>query len=209
MISEAKLPNHYWGESLYTEVHVLNLTPTVALNNEVLDKIYFGKNVKYGHFRVFGCKAFVHIPKDEGSKLDVKSKQCIFIGYGQDEFGYRLYDHVGKKLIKSRDMLFMEDQNIEDMDKVDKATPKKDISLSNVDPIRLPSHNLDVIGGDDHNGEPYDYVDNQQLGDEVNIPTNDGEGDSDISQYENLSEALELSQVQLMRSNRQRQSSTR
>ena len=74
MLSEAKLPNHYWGEALYTVVHVLNLTPTVALNSEVPDKIWFGKNVKYDHLRVFGCKAFMHIPKDERSKLDAKSK---------------------------------------------------------------------------------------------------------------------------------------
>ena len=72
MLSEAKLPNHYWGEALYATVHVLNLTPTVSLNNEVLDKIQFGKTVKYDHLRVFSCKAFVHIPKDERSKLDAK-----------------------------------------------------------------------------------------------------------------------------------------
>lgn len=81
--------------------------------------------------------------------------------------------------------------------------------MSNVDLVRLPSHNLDAIGGDDHNGEPYDYDDDQQLGDEVNIPTNDGEGKNDVSQDENLGEAPESSQVQLRRSNRKRQPSTR
>lgn len=50
-------------------------------------------------------------------------------------------------------MVYMEDQIIEDIYKVEKATPKKDISVSNVDPIWLPSHNLDVIGGDDHNSD--------------------------------------------------------
>lgn len=74
MLFEAKLPNHYWGETLYTTVHFLNLTPIVALNIEVLDKIWFGKNVKYDHLKVFGCNAFVHISKDERSKLDAKLK---------------------------------------------------------------------------------------------------------------------------------------
>ncbi|MCI98198.1 hypothetical protein A2U01_0119501, partial [Trifolium medium] len=58
----------------------------------------------------------------------------------------------------------MEDQTIEDIDKVEKTTPKKYISLSNVDPIRLSVHNLESIGGDVQNGEPHDYVDDQQLG---------------------------------------------
>lgn len=61
----------------------------------------------------------------------------------------------------------MEDQNIKEIEKVEKDTPNKDISLSNVDAVQLPSHNLDAIGSDDHNSEPYDYVDNKQLGDDI------------------------------------------
>lgn len=76
--------------------------------------------------------------------------------------------------------------------------------MSNAYPVWLPSHNLDVIGGDDQNDEPYDYVDDQQLGVEVNIPTNDGEEESDMSRDETLGEAPKSSQVQLRRSNSQR-----
>ena len=83
----------------------------------------------------------------------------------------------------------MEDQTIEDIDKVENTTPKKDIDLSNIDPIRLPIHNLDTNSGDDQNSESYDYVDDQQLGDVVNIPTNDNERENDMSQDENLGEA--------------------
>nr|KYP47622.1 Retrovirus-related Pol polyprotein from transposon TNT 1-94 [Cajanus cajan] len=82
MLSDAKLPKHFWGEALYTAVHVINLTPTVILDSEVPDKIWFGKNASYDYLHVFGCKAFVHVPKDERSKLDTKTRQCIFISYG-------------------------------------------------------------------------------------------------------------------------------
>ncbi|CAJ2671557.1 unnamed protein product [Trifolium pratense] len=100
------------------------------------------------------------------------------------------------------------DQTIEDIDKVEKTTPEKDVSLSNIDPVRLPVHNLDTIGGDVQNGEPHDYVDDQQLGEEVYIPA-DNDEENDMSQDENLGEAPESSQVQLRRSNRQRQPSTK
>ncbi|RDY10072.1 hypothetical protein CR513_05468, partial [Mucuna pruriens] len=86
-----------------------------ALNTKVPDKIWFGKDVKYDHLRVFGCKAFVHVPNDERSKLDMKTRQCIFIGYGHDAYGCRMYDPVDKKLVTSRDVQFMEDQTIEDI----------------------------------------------------------------------------------------------
>lgn len=58
--SEAKFSNHYWGDEFYTEVHVLNLTPTTTLNYEVQDKTLFGNNVKYDYLRVFSRKAFVY-----------------------------------------------------------------------------------------------------------------------------------------------------
>ena len=80
--------------------------------------IVFGqvKEVSYGHLKIFWCKAFVHIPKDERSKLDGKTKQCIFLGQGRDEFGYRLWDPAVRKIVRSRDVIFFEDQTIEYLD---------------------------------------------------------------------------------------------
>ena len=125
-------------------MHVINLRHVVAFNNEVPKKIWFGKNVKYDHLRVFGCKAFVQVPKDERSKLDAKSKECIFISYGEKEFGYRFYDHVEKKLVRSHDVKLMEDQTIEDIDEVEKSTPKEDndvVDFSDFEPVQLPIQN--------------------------------------------------------------------
>ena len=61
------------------------------------------------------------IPKDEKSKLDMKSRPCIFIDYGEDEFGYRFYDPVHKKLIRSRDVVFMENKDIKDIAKFEES----------------------------------------------------------------------------------------
>lgn len=94
LLSEAKLSGMFWGEALYTSAYIYNMSPSSALQNEVPDLFWYGKEPSYNHLRVFGCKAFVHIPKDERSKLEVKTKQYVFVGYSQDEFGYRLYDPV-------------------------------------------------------------------------------------------------------------------
>lgn len=87
LLLESKLPRSFWGEA-YTIVHVINLPPTVSLDGNVHDSVWFGRDVSYDHLRVFSYKAFVHVPKDERSKLDAKTMQCAFVGYGQDEFGY-------------------------------------------------------------------------------------------------------------------------
>ena len=42
------------------------------------------------------------------SKLEAKSKKCIFIGYEVDDFGYRLWDFEYRKIIKSIDVVFNE-----------------------------------------------------------------------------------------------------
>ncbi|RDX88618.1 hypothetical protein CR513_29764, partial [Mucuna pruriens] len=57
-------------------------SPAVALNTEVPDKIWFDKDVKYDHLRFFDYKTFVHVPNDKRSKLNMKTEECIFIGYG-------------------------------------------------------------------------------------------------------------------------------
>jgi hypothetical protein len=131
------VPNSFWGEALSTSVHVLNLTPCVPLQFDVPDRVWTGKDVSYDHLRVFGCKAFVHIPKDERPKLDVKTRQCIFLGYGLDEFGYRLYDPVEKKLVRSRDVVFMEDQTIHDIEKTEKVVPQYSDGLIDLDSTSL------------------------------------------------------------------------
>ncbi|KAF1892636.1 hypothetical protein Lal_00031906 [Lupinus albus] len=61
-------------------------------------------------------ETFEHAPKHDRSKLDVKIKQCIFISYAEDEFGDELFDHIEKKVVRSRDVKFMEEQIIEDID---------------------------------------------------------------------------------------------
>jgi len=63
---------------MFTAVCLINLSPSVPLDGDVPQRAWTGKNVSYKHLRVFGCRAFVHIPRDERSKLDKKIKQCIF-----------------------------------------------------------------------------------------------------------------------------------
>ena len=132
MLFEAKLLGSFWGEALHTAAHVINLSVVVILQADVPDRMWYGKDVSYSHLRVFGCKAFVHVPKDERSKLDAKTRECIFISYGHDEFGYRFYDPVEKKLVRSCDVILVEDQTIEDIGKIEKSE-----SLSTDDVVDL------------------------------------------------------------------------
>jgi hypothetical protein len=58
--------------------------------------------------KTFDCEAFVHIVKENRTKLEEKSKECIFIGYGVNYFGYLLWDYENHKIIRSIYVIFNE-----------------------------------------------------------------------------------------------------
>ena len=58
--------------------------------------------------------AYVHVANYLRSKLDNKCRPCIFLGYGEIHFNYKLWDLIDKKVIRSRDIIFMEDKTIVD-----------------------------------------------------------------------------------------------
>ena len=61
------------------------------------------------------------MPKEQRSKLDSKSTPCVFVGYGDAEFGYKLWDPKEKKLIRSQDVVFHENENLTGFEKTEKA----------------------------------------------------------------------------------------
>ncbi|GAA0173818.1 hypothetical protein LIER_27354 [Lithospermum erythrorhizon] len=53
--------------------------------------------------------------------------KCILLSFGDKKFGYKFYDLVEKKIIRSRDVVFTEDQNIKDFDKLAEVTYDDDL----------------------------------------------------------------------------------
>ncbi|KAK3005481.1 hypothetical protein RJ639_017255 [Escallonia herrerae] len=84
----------------------MNLNTMRVMKMKPEEMLVRKQNVSYSYLKVFGYKAFAHVPKEQRLKLDDKAIPCIFIGYGDDEFGYKLWDLERKKIIRSRDMVF-------------------------------------------------------------------------------------------------------
>ena len=108
MLSCANLPHKFWGEALSTAAYLRNRSPTKAVKGMTPYEAWTGEKPKVDHLRIFGCQAFVHVPKDERKKLDSKSRKCVLMGYGTTTKGYRLYDPLKKKVVFSRDVIFNE-----------------------------------------------------------------------------------------------------
>ena len=114
MLSHAKIPKSYWVEAMSTIVYPINRSPLVPLKGDVPQQVWIGKDASYKRLKTFGCLSYMHVAKDQRSKLDNNRLICIFLGYSEDEFGYRLWDIPDKKVVRSQDIVFMEDKTIED-----------------------------------------------------------------------------------------------
>ena len=98
MLSHAKLSKSLWGEAMRTTIDLINLSSSYPLEGDIQERVWTRNFFSFELLRVFGCRAFVHVPRDERSKLDNKTKPCIFLGYSNEEFWYRLWDSTTKKL---------------------------------------------------------------------------------------------------------------
>ncbi|WVY99473.1 hypothetical protein V8G54_015558 [Vigna mungo] len=105
---QSGLPKQFWAEAVNTATYLINRGPSVPLEHKIPEEVWSGKEIKLSHLKIFGCVAYVHISDQGRNKLDPKSKKCTFIGYGEDEFGYRLWDNENQKMIRSRDVIFNE-----------------------------------------------------------------------------------------------------
>eukprot|EP00253_Pinus_taeda_P024886 PITA_24886 len=104
----AEFPLQFWADVVDTAVYLINRGPLSSLDGGVPEEAWIGKKVNYSFLKPFGREAFVHINKENRTKLEAKSKKCNFIGYGVNDFGYCLYDYENHKIIRSRDVIFNE-----------------------------------------------------------------------------------------------------
>uniref|UniRef100_A0A2N9HFB8 CCHC-type domain-containing protein n=1 Tax=Fagus sylvatica TaxID=28930 RepID=A0A2N9HFB8_FAGSY len=100
----AGLPKVFWAEVVNMACYIINRSPRVALDGKVAEEVWTGQEVDYFLMRIFGCLTYVHISSEDRSKLDPKSKKCIFFSYEKGVKGYKLWDPVAQKVVISRDV---------------------------------------------------------------------------------------------------------
>lgn len=136
MILEKNYNKNLWAEAVNTAVFVLNRTGQSRVKNKTPFEIWFDKGMYDIHnLRIFGSKVAVHIPDQKRKKWDPKSEIGIFLGYGEDTKGFRIYFPNKNKVEIKRDVIF-----IENAQKCDKIPTQKnneeivqDILLENID----------------------------------------------------------------------------
>ena len=144
MLYHANLPLIFWAEAVSTAVYLKNRSPTSHLKDITPYECWYKEKPDVSNIKVFGCKSYVHIPDQKRGKLDKKSIPCIFVGYPDNSKGYKLYNPESKQMVRSRDIIFLEDNfnhKLDDVDKEMKLMANQDQMKTEYESVRLDYDN--------------------------------------------------------------------
>ena len=80
----------------------------MAIDCKIPEEVWTNHSCDYSNMEIFGCEAYALTPKNQRSKLDPRSKKCIFVGYDDVTKGYRLWDPTAHKIVISKHVNFYE-----------------------------------------------------------------------------------------------------
>jgi hypothetical protein len=95
-----------------TTCYLVNISPSSTLDDKNPQEVWTGKKPSITHLKVFGCEAYVHVPKENKSKIDNTHEKCIYVGYKDGLKGYKVWNPKTKKVVYSRDVVFREMKDV-------------------------------------------------------------------------------------------------
>lgn len=108
MLFDAALPKQFLAEATATAAYIINRSPAKAIGGRTPLELWTGRKPDLSHMRIFGSEVTTLIPKEKRQKWESKSRKLIFVGYCDSSKWYRLVDLDTYNIIKSRDVLFLE-----------------------------------------------------------------------------------------------------
>ena len=120
----AKLEKKFWAKVVSMACYLISMSLRATLDGKIAEEVWVVNEVDYSGLRVFRCLTYSNITGDERSKLDAKSRQCIFLGYQKGLKGFKLWDLKANKVVISRDVIFAEKAMLYNTKKEEKQAPK-------------------------------------------------------------------------------------
>ena len=138
--------------------YVLNQSPRAMLDGKVAEEVWTGKEVDYSFMRIFGCPTYIHIPIEERSKLDSKSKKGIFFRFKKGVKWYKLWDPMAQKVVISRDVVFDENSKIKVFRKEEESQEKGSSINNNRSVVQVELDEVESqLEKESHNSDQEDH----------------------------------------------------
>lgn len=181
MLIQAGLPPKFWAEAVMTSTYIRNRCPSRALNGNLPYTAWTKRKPTASHLQPFGKVTHVLNKSGKRGKFNQKTIRCIFIGYSPTSKANRLWDPESQKVIKNRDISFLD----EFPNEVGEAVDEEDrdiISVGVLSPIcarKRPETNQEDTG-DEVESDSDDSADNFYSADSTDGAEQPESSDSDV-----------------------------
>ena len=129
-----------WGDFLIAVVYVLN---RVISSTKTPYELFFGTKPDLSNLRVIGCRAYPHTPDPIRKSLDPKSKPCWFVGYGDGQKGWIVWNPTTREYTTSPSVRFDETLLITDVP--ESKGSQMNVSQKNFVPFHIVSTILGLV----------------------------------------------------------------
>lgn len=99
LIFQSKVPTQFWRKCILTSINLINLLRFKVRQGKTPFELFFGKLPDYDTLKCFGCLSYAST---------LAATTCVFMGYPQNQKGYKLLDWKIKRMSASRDVIFHE-----------------------------------------------------------------------------------------------------
>jgi hypothetical protein len=91
MLHDQDLPMFLWVEACNTTIYTYNISPHKVLGSTTPKEAFTRRKLEIGHFRIFGCLTYSHVPSEKRTKLEPTAEKDILVGYSEISKAYQFY----------------------------------------------------------------------------------------------------------------------
>ncbi|GKE75689.1 retrovirus-related pol polyprotein from transposon TNT 1-94 [Tanacetum coccineum] len=108
MLNEQSIPQKFWCNAVDTSTNILNRILIRSFLGKTPYELFKGKKSSLEYFKVFGSKCFILNTKDYLTKFDLKSSECVFLGYSPNSKDYIILNKETMRIKESLSVRFDE-----------------------------------------------------------------------------------------------------
>jgi histone deacetylase 1/2 len=108
LLAHASMPLKLWDEAFMAATFLINRLPSKVIENHTPFEKLLQQKPEYSSLRIFGCACWPNLRPYNRHKLELRSKQCAFLGYSNLHKGYKCLDIQFGRVYVSRDVIFDE-----------------------------------------------------------------------------------------------------
>jgi len=106
LLAASRVPWRFWTYAASHATFLWNRTTICKRTGVTPYESLYGKPPSAKHWGIFGCNAWLHIPKEQRSSLASKTEPCIYLGHSSTQNCASVYVLRTRKVIQSRDVTY-------------------------------------------------------------------------------------------------------